>query len=86
MGKLPVISGQDLIRALEKAGFQSIRQRGSHVVLQKRDAPRTLTTVVPTHRELATGTLRAILRQAEVTPEDLAKLLSLILGLGPFLK
>ncbi|MBI2094490.1 MAG: type II toxin-antitoxin system HicA family toxin [Candidatus Omnitrophica bacterium] len=86
MSKLPILSGASLIRALEKAGFSQIRQRGSHVVLQKRDSARVLTTVVPTHKELAIGTLRAILRQVELSPEDLTKLLTLLLGLGPFLK
>ena len=86
MAKLPVLSGPDLVRVLEKAGFKLIRQRGSHVVLQKREASQVITTVVPQHKELATGTLRAILRQAHLEPEHLAKLVTLLVGLGPFLK
>ena len=86
MPKLPVLSGSDLVRVLGKAGFQVIRQRGSHTVVQKREAGRTITTVVPQHKELATGTLRAILRQAHLEPEQLTKFLSLLVGFGPFLK
>ena len=73
MSKLPVLSGRRLVRALEKAGFVVDRQRGSHVVLFRPDPPTTV--IVPDHRELDRGTLRAILRQAEVTPDQLRDLL-----------
>ncbi|MBI4597913.1 MAG: type II toxin-antitoxin system HicA family toxin [Candidatus Omnitrophica bacterium] len=86
MAKLPALSGSDLVRALEKAGFLLVRQRGSHAVLQKRTTDRVLTTVVPQHKELAIGTLRAILRQTHLSPEELTKFLSLLVGLGHFLK
>ena len=86
MAKLPITSGSNLIKALEKNGFKVIRQRGSHVVLQKKDTERTVTTVVPNHKELATGTLRSIIRQAQLSPEDLIRLLTLIIGSTAFLK
>ncbi len=73
MSKLPQVSGQELVRALEKAGFAVRRQHGSHIVM-RRDDPYAQ-TVVPNHRQLDRGTLRAILRQADVSPEDLAGLL-----------
>jgi predicted RNA binding protein YcfA (HicA-like mRNA interferase family) len=70
MPKLPRVSGADTIRALERLGFTQVRQRGSHVVM-KRIGPRGTTgCVVPLHAELATGTLRGILKQADVTPEQ----------------
>ena len=70
MPKLRRVSGKETIRALEKLGFSQVRQRGSHVVL-RRDTPQGATgCVVPLHRELAIGTLRSILRQAQVTPEE----------------
>ena len=84
--KLPVVSAKELIRALEKDGFQTIRQKGSHVILQKRTAQEVLTTVVPYHDEIAKGTLRSILRKARISPEQLTKLLTVILGISPFLK
>ena len=70
MPKLRRVSGQEAIRALEKLGFEQVRQRGSHVVLKKQMAEGAVGCVVPLHRELAIGTLRGILRQAGVTPEE----------------
>jgi len=68
--KLPVLSGDELIRLLKVAGFQVVRRKGSHVSLQKADHK----TVVPLHSELAPGTLLGILRQCSLTKEDLQKL------------
>ena len=70
--RLPVVSGQDVIRALRTVGFRQISQRGSHVKLRN-DAGQT--AIVPLHRELAPGTLRSILRQAELSIEEFATLL-----------
>lgn len=70
MPKLRRISGQQAIRALEKMGFEQVRQRGSHVVLKKQTPEGAVGCVVPLHRELAIGTLRGILRQAGITPEE----------------
>ncbi|HDN80396.1 MAG TPA: addiction module toxin, HicA family [Chloroflexi bacterium] len=70
MPKLRRVSGEEAIKALERLGFQRVRQRGSHVVLKKQTAEGTVGCVVPLHRELAIGTLRGILRQAGVTPEE----------------
>ena len=67
MPKLPVLSGTDLVKALERLGFEQIRQRGSHVVMRRGSAG----TVVPLHREVKTGTLAGILRQAGVTHDEL---------------
>jgi predicted RNA binding protein YcfA (HicA-like mRNA interferase family) len=70
MPKLPRVSGAETIRALERMGFIQVRQRGSHVVLKRR-GPGTMTgCVVPLHAELATGTLRGILKQAGVTTRE----------------
>ena len=66
MPKLPHLSGLEIQRALERLGFQKVRQSGSHVVM-KRD---TRGCVVPMHGEVKIGTLAGLLRQAEVTPED----------------
>ena len=62
MPELPVCSGGEVIRALERLGFRVVRQRGSNVMLRKgMDG-----CVVPLHRELKRGTLSGILRQAGV--------------------
>ena len=73
MSKLPVISGQQLVKVLGKVGFQIDRRKGSHMMLYRADPPTTLS--VPDHRELDRGTLRSLLRQAGVSPEDLVRLL-----------
>lgn len=86
MSKLPVVSGKDLVQALEKEGFQVVRQKGSHIVLQKRNPQEVITTVVPNHSEIAKGTLKSILRKAKISPEQIVKLLALLLGVSPFLK
>ena len=68
--KLPRVSADEVIRSLERLGFVQIRQRGSHVTLKKKTSAGDIGCVVPLHRELAIGTLRSILRQAAVTPEE----------------
>ncbi len=70
MPKLKRVSGREAVRALEKLGFYQVRQRGSHVTLKKETKEGPVGCVVPLHKELAVGTLRGILRQAQVTPEE----------------
>lgn len=70
MPKLPRISGQEAIRALERLGFEQVRQKGSHVVLKKQMLEGAVGCTVPLSRQLAVGTLSGILRQAQVTPEE----------------
>ena len=73
MSKLPQVSGDDLVRALQKRGFTVRRRQGSHIIM-RRDDP-FAQTVVPNHRQIDRGTLRAILRQTEITAEELMGLL-----------
>lgn len=74
MSKLPQISGSDAIKALQKVGFSIRRQQGSHVIL-RRDDPFSQ-TVVPNHKQLDRGTLRAILRQTGLSVEAFIELLN----------
>lgn len=73
MNKLPRISGRECAKALGKAGYHVRRQEGSHMVL-RRDDP-FAQVVVPDHKELDRGTLRAIIRQAGISVDDFVKLL-----------
>lgn len=66
MPSLPIVSGAEAIRALELLGFAIVRQRGSHIILRKG----SYGCVVPNHRELKVGTLRGILKQAGVSPDE----------------
>lgn len=69
----PVVSGAELIRALERDGWNVVRQRGSHVRLKK--AGRRNALVVPLHKEIRKGTLAGILRDAGLTADELRALL-----------
>lgn len=71
--RLPVVSGAQLVRALERLGWAVLRQRGSHVRMKHAD--RSLFLVVPLHRELKRGTLSGILRDARIEPDELRRLL-----------
>jgi predicted RNA binding protein YcfA (HicA-like mRNA interferase family) len=64
MPKLGVFSGDEVCRILEGEGFERIRQRGSHVVMQRRTELGSATVPVPNHRTIRIGTLRAIIRQS----------------------
>ena len=75
MPKLPSVSGERLIRALKRAGFVELRQKGSHVSLERRVGDIVFRTVVPMHPELAKGTLSDILKQCNLQIEQLLKLL-----------
>jgi predicted RNA binding protein YcfA (HicA-like mRNA interferase family) len=66
LGKLRVLSGRDVCKILETEGFTEVRQRGSHIVMQKRSENTTTTVPVPDHRELKVGTLTSIIRQSGV--------------------
>ncbi|MEW6572191.1 MAG: type II toxin-antitoxin system HicA family toxin [Bacillota bacterium] len=73
MTRLPQISGRDCARALMKAGFYLKRQEGSHMIL-RRDEPFTQ-AVVPDHKELDKGTLRAIIRDTGLSISEFVELL-----------
>jgi predicted RNA binding protein YcfA (HicA-like mRNA interferase family) len=70
MPKMPRISSREAIRALERLGFEQVRQTGSHVVMKKETEEGEIGCVVPMHRELKVGTLSGILKQAQVTVEE----------------
>ena len=72
MRRLPVVSGHQLIRALGRVGYEVSRIRGSHARLVCSGRP---SVTVPLHDELDRGTLSAILREAEISPEELRDLL-----------
>jgi len=75
MTKRPSVSGERVVRALKRAGFVELRQKGSHVSLEKRIEGQVFRTVVPMHNSLAKGTLADILRQAGLTVDEFRELL-----------
>jgi predicted RNA binding protein YcfA (HicA-like mRNA interferase family) len=66
LGKLKVLSGKDVCDILERHGFASVRQRGSHIAMQKKLSDSTITVPVPNHAEIKIGTLQSIIRQSGV--------------------
>jgi len=70
MPSLRRVSGWEVVEALQRLGFAPVHQHGSHIVLKRQTPQGDIGCVVPLHRELAIGTLRAVLRQARETPEE----------------
>jgi len=64
LGKLRVLSGREVCKILGAEGFTEVRQRGSHIVMQKRSGNTTTTVPVPDHKELKVGTLTSVIRQS----------------------
>ena len=67
---MKVLSGKDVCRILSKHGFENIRQRGSHVIMQKKIANSTITVPVPDHKEIKRGTLQSIIRQSGILRQE----------------
>lgn len=69
---LPIVSSAEVIRALERAGFRQVGQRGSHVKLR---GERGQVVIVPLHEEIVRGTLRSVIRQSGLTVDEFVALL-----------
>ena len=82
MPKLPVISGDELIKLLTKLGYEIVKQKGSHVRLRKKTEIGEHNITVPKHKEIAKGTLNDILSKVSlwnnISKEELVKMLSKI--------
>jgi len=74
MNRLPILSGVEVIKTLQKAGFRILRQKGSHIFLKHNDGR---TTVVPVHKgeTIDRGLLKKILRDANISTEEFLELL-----------
>ena len=74
MSRLPILSGNKIIRVLKKFGFEPIRQKGSHVFMKHLDGR---ATVIPVHKgdDIDRGLLRKILKDAEISSYEFAKML-----------
>ena len=66
-------STKTILAALQRAGFSVISQRGSHINLYKKQGIKSLTVIIPNHKEIAIGTFSSILRQADMTRKELEK-------------
>jgi predicted RNA binding protein YcfA (HicA-like mRNA interferase family) len=68
MPPTPVLSGAEVVRAFERFGWRVVRQRGSHIILIK--GGEVVSLSVPNHREVARGTLRSLIRSANLTVDQ----------------
>jgi predicted RNA binding protein YcfA (HicA-like mRNA interferase family) len=73
VSRLRRVSGKEMIAALERLGFVQVRQRGSHVILRKKNMRGDIGCVVPLHKELAIGTQYNILKLAQVSEDEFLK-------------
>jgi predicted RNA binding protein YcfA (HicA-like mRNA interferase family) len=74
MSKAPSLSYDQIIRALQRDGWVVVRQKGSHIRLQKHVAAETLKLTVPAHRPVKRSTLAHILKQARLSTDDFIRL------------
>ena len=75
MSKVPCLNYDKLIKALKRNGWVVVRQKGSHIRLQKHTPFETLKLTVPAHKPIKRSTLSHILKQARVSVEELLDLL-----------
>lgn len=75
MSSIPVLSYTEIIKALQKAGFIVVRQKGSHIRLQKRTQTQTIKITVPAHKPVKKSTLARIIKDAGLTLEEFKQLL-----------
>ena len=73
MASLPVLSGQEVVRVFESLGWSVARQRSSHIIMTKEGEIVTLS--IPNHKEVARGTLRSLIRSANLTVEEFVKVI-----------
>ncbi|MGI8634115.1 MAG: type II toxin-antitoxin system HicA family toxin [Segetibacter sp.] len=69
MAKLKILSGKDVCKILYENGFVQVRQKGSHIIMQKKQDGQTITVPVPNHSEIKIGTLQSIIRQSQLSKE-----------------
>ena len=67
LGKLKILSGKEICRILTIHGFEKIRQKGSHIAMQKKSQETAITVIVPDHKEVKIGTLMSIIRQSKIS-------------------
>ena len=74
MSKLPILTGVELIKILEKVGFKTVRQKGSHIFLKHQD---NRTTIIPVHKgkDVDRALLRKILRDTKISPNEFKDIL-----------
>ena len=70
LGKLRLFSAEQVCKILSKHGFEKVRQKGSHIIMQKKTKDSTITVPVPNHKEILIGTLKSIIRQSQIPTSE----------------
>ncbi|AFZ54448.1 type II toxin-antitoxin system HicA family toxin [Cyanobacterium aponinum] len=70
MGKLRILSGKEVCQILATYGFKQIRQKGSHIIMQKIIENGTITVPIPNHDTIRMGTLQSIIRQSQIPRKE----------------
>jgi predicted RNA binding protein YcfA (HicA-like mRNA interferase family) len=70
LGKLKILSGKQVCKILLDNGFVEVRQKGSHIIMQKKTENTTITVPVPNHSEIKIGTLQSIIRQSQIAKQE----------------
>ena len=73
MPKLPLLSGIEVVKVFSKIGYELDHQTGSHLILRNKERPHRRLTI-PNHKQIAKGTLRALIKQAGLTREEFMNL------------
>ena len=74
MTKLPVLSAREVVKGLSTQGFQIVSQKGSHIKMKKEILKETRVVIIPDYNEITVGTLKSIIRQSGLKPEEFIKL------------
>ena len=73
MVRLRILSGEEICKILQDHGFARVRQKGSHIIMQKKTKESTTTVPVPNHKEIKHGTLKSIMRQSSIKSSEFEK-------------
>ena len=68
---IPILSGQEVVKVFESLGWYVARQKGSHIIMVKENHIATLS--IPNHKEVAKGTLRSLIRSADISIDQFVK-------------
>ena len=74
MTKLPVLSAREVVKGLTNQEFQVVSQKGSHIKMKKKNSKETRVVIIPDYDEIPVGTLKSIIRQSGLTPEEFIRL------------
>ncbi len=73
MSQIPVLNYDKVVKSLQKNGFYFVRQKGSHIRMQKKTIEKTIKVTVPAHKPIKKNTLRQLIKQSELDLDDFLK-------------